>query len=373
MKFDLKFLGKKKKSDAAADALSGKSGSGAQSADTGGDTPLCGDNIAEFRGVSIDYPLKKYTIRAVTEITLGIRRGKITALVGESGSGKTTLASSLIKCISEPGRIAGGEILFRSAREGGREIRVDGLDEKAMRKFRWNEVSMVFQAAQSALNPVMTVRQQFFETLAAHDSKMPKEQKEARCRELLDYVKLDADRVLDSYPHELSGGMKQRVMIAFSLLLDPELIILDEPTTALDVITQNYIFNLLRQINRDMGISMLLMTHDISVVAKFADYVGVMYGGRLMEYGPVDYIFKHRYHPYTEGLIGATPSIIGKIEDMKPIEGNPPDLLHLPEGCVFSPRCPYCKDICREKEPDTKEFADGGRGKCHFYREAEHE
>ena len=166
--------------------------------------------------------------------------------------------------------------------------------------------------------------------------------------------------------------MKQRVMIAFALLLDPELIILDEPTTALDVITQNYIFNLLRKINRERGISMLLMTHDISVVAKFADYMGVMYGGRLMEYGSVANVFKYREHPYTAGLIGATPSIVGDIADMKPIKGSPPDLMNLPQGCIFSPRCPKCRDICLTAEPPTREFADGGRGKCYFYREGEH-
>ena len=260
---------------------------------------------------------------------------------------------------------------------------MDKLSDKEMRAFRWNKVSMVFQAAQSALNPVMTVRQQFsFETLDAHEAKLPKgekkqksgdrEAKEQKCRDLMEYVKLDADRVLASYPHELSGGMKQRVMIAFALLLDPELIILDEPTTALDVITQNYIFNLLRKINRERGISMLLMTHDISVVAKFADYMGVMYGGRLMEYGSVANVFKYREHPYTAGLIGATPSIVGDIADMKPIKGSPPDLMNLPQGCIFSPRCPKCRDICLTAEPPTREFADGGRGKCYFYREGEH-
>ena len=166
--------------------------------------------------------------------------------------------------------------------------------------------------------------------------------------------------------------MKQRVMIAFALLLDPELIILDEPTTALDVITQNYIFTLLKQINRERGISMLLMTHDISVVAKFADYVGVMYGGRLMEYGDVRTVFHRREHPYTAGLIGATPSIIGDISEMKPIEGSPPDLLDLPKGCIFAPRCPKCRDICLTAEPPMREFADGSKGKCYFFREADY-
>ena len=331
------------------------------------------DNIAQFRGVSIDYPLKKYTIRAVTDVTFSLRRGQITALVGESGSGKTTLASSLIRCISEPGRVAEGEISFYGRTADGKiaETRVDLLTDKEMRAFRWSKVSMVFQAAQSALNPVLTVREQFSETLDAHEPKHSKEEKEARFRALLEYVKLDAERVLASYPHELSGGMKQRVMIAFALLLDPELIILDEPTTALDVITQNYIFTLLKKINRERGISMLLMTHDISVVAKFADYMGVMYGGRLMEYGSVAEVFRYRYHPYTRGLIGATPSIIGDISDMKPIEGSPPDLLNLPEGCIFSPRCPQCRAICMTQEPPMREFADGGKGKCYFYREGE--
>ena len=325
------------------------------------------DNIAIFRDVSIDYPLKKYTIRAVTDVTFALRRGMITALVGESGSGKTTLASSLIRCISEPGRVAEGEISFYS--KDGTHTRVDQLSDKEIRKFRWSKVSMVFQAAQSALNPVLTVREQFSETLEAHDVKLAKEAREERFRGLLEYVKLDPERVLASYPHELSGGMKQRVMIAFALLLDPELIILDEPTTALDVITQSYIFNLLKKINRERGISMLLMTHDISVVAKFADYVGVMYGGRLMEYGTVAEVFKKREHPYTKGLIGATPSIIGDISDMKPIEGSPPDLLNLPKGCIFSPRCPVCKEVCLTAEPPTREFADGSKGKCYFYRE----
>lgn len=327
------------------------------------------DFIAEFKNVSIEYPLKKYSLRAVNNVSLGIRRGKITALVGESGSGKTTLASSLIRCISEPGKLVSGEIVF-NGKDG--VIRADLLSDKEMRAFRWEKVSMVFQAAQSALNPVMTVRAQFYETLKAHSQSLSREEMEKKCLELLDYVKLDGERVLECYPHELSGGMKQRVMIAFSLLLDPELIILDEPTTALDVITQSYIFRLLKEINREKGISMLLMTHDISVVAKFADYVGVMYGGRLMEYGSVQRIFGLRSHPYTAGLIGATPSIIGDIKNMKPIEGSPPDLLNLPSGCVFAPRCQRCREECLSAEPPD-ESADGIRWKCYFYGEDSNE
>lgn len=325
------------------------------------------ENIVEFRNVSIDYPLKKYTLRAVTDVTLPIKRGKITALVGESGSGKTTLSSSVIRCISEPGRIAAGDVVF--IQDDGTEIFVNKLTEKQLKTFRWKRVSMVFQAAQSALNPVMTVEEQFLETMAAHGATGDKKQQLQHCKQLLDYVKLDADRVLGSYPHELSGGMKQRVMIAFSLLLQPDLIILDEPTTALDVITQSYIFNLLKQINRDMNISMILMTHDISVVAKFADYVGVMYGGRLMEYGTVRDIFHKRRHPYAEGLINATPSLVGDMDKLSPIDGQPPDLLNLPSGCVFAPRCPYAKDICLTAEPPVTVLEDGSTGRCYFFGE----
>ncbi len=328
------------------------------------------ENIIEFRNVSIDYPLRKYTIRAVTDVTLGIKRGKITALVGESGSGKTTLSSSIIQCISEPGKIASGDIVFFDNVDGeDKEIVVSKFKEKEMKPFRWKRVSMVFQAAQSALNPVMTVEQQFVETLLAHGEDKDKQKQRARCKELLEYVKLDAERVLSSYPHELSGGMKQRVMIAFSLLLNPDLIILDEPTTALDVITQSYIFNLLKQINREKNISMILMTHDISIVAKFADYVGVMYGGRLVEYGKVNDIFRKRRHPYTEGLINATPSIIGDIDKLKPIEGSPPDLMNLPKGCIFSPRCPYAQEVCVGEEPSEICLEDGSKGRCYFFKE----
>lgn len=327
------------------------------------------ENIVEFKNVSIDYPLRKFTLRAVNNATLNVKRGKITALVGESGSGKTTLSSSIIRCISEPGLIAEGEVIFYD--KNGKDVHVENLKKKELRHFRWEKVSMVFQAAQSALNPVMTIREQFYETLEEHETNLSLDEKEAKCRKLLDFVKLDTKRVLSSYPHELSGGMKQRVMIAFSLLLDPQLIILDEPTTALDVITQNYIFNILKDINRTMGISMLLMTHDISVVAKFADYIAVMYGGRIMEYGDVFTVFKNKRHPYTEGLIRATPSIIGDINEMKPIEGSTPSLLTWKKGCIFSTRCYRCTKRCIEQDAETIFNKDGSFVRCHLYKKGE--
>ncbi|HHT66906.1 MAG TPA: ABC transporter ATP-binding protein [Erysipelotrichaceae bacterium] len=327
------------------------------------------DFVLEFKNVCIDYPLKKYTLRAVNNVSLNVRRGKITALVGESGSGKTTLSSSIIKCISEPGIIAQGEVIFHGKDDA--EYHIEKMNDKELRNFRWNKVSMVFQAAQSALNPVLTVRQHFYETLDEHNIKLTKQEKEERCLKLLDYVKLDAERVLKCYPHELSGGMKQRVMIALSLLLDPELIILDEPTTALDVITQSYIFNLLKEINETMGITMLLMTHDISVVASFADYIAVMYGGTIMEYGRVIDVFKNKKHPYTKGLINATPSIVGDMTEVKPIEGSPPNMLALPTGCVFHNRCEKCMKKCTEKAPEVTTYKDGSFVKCYLYSKEE--
>lgn len=317
------------------------------------------DNILEFQNVCIDYPLREYTLRAVSEATLGIKRGKITALVGESGSGKTTLASSVMRCISSPGKVAEGKILFfDKCGDGQNVIDITALDDKQTRKFVWEKASMVFQAAQSALNPIMTVEQSFAETYKEHFPQADKAEILQKTRKLLDYVRLDADRCLKAYPHELSGGMKQRIMIAFSLLFDPQLIIFDEPTTALDVITQDYIFRLLKKINRETGISMLLLTHDISVVAKFADYVCVMYSGYVMEYGEKNAVLRDKKHPYTRGLVNAIPSLSGDLSKMRSVKGTPPDLNNLPQGCVFSPRCDVCEQRCLSVRPQLYSLPD---------------
>lgn len=318
-------------------------------------------NIVTLTNITIDYQMKKYDIRAVTDVDFAIKKGKITALVGESGSGKSTLASSIILSISEPGKVTNGTITFHDHDE---DLQLNNLKLKQENQYKWERVSIVFQAAQSALNPVMTIADQFIETAKDH-GKTDMQWIKHRMEELLSYVKLDAKRVLNAYPHELSGGMKQRVMIAFAMLLNPDLIILDEPTTALDVITQDYIFSILRQINKDFGISMLLLTHDIGVVAKYSDYVGVMYAGRIMEYGETKKVFTVPAHPYTEGLIKATPSLYTPLDDMGPIPGTPPDLRQLPKGCVFSPRCKYKTDKCSDKEPDTMEKS-GHLSKCIF-------
>lgn len=326
------------------------------------------DNIVEIRNVSIEYPLRKYTLRAVSDCSLEIKRGAITALVGESGSGKTTLASSIIQCISEPGKVVDGTIQLWDD-IGKAPTSVTNLSEKELSKLRWNRVSMVFQAAQSSFNPIMTVWEHFWETYHTHEPKASKSDVLRKTKELLSYVKLDVNRVLSAYPHELSGGMKQRTAIAFAMLLDPDVIILDEPTTALDVITQHYIFDILRKIKDDTGVSMLLMTHDINVVAQFSDYVGVMYAGRIMEYGKTEEVFSNPKHPYTKGLLQATPSLSCDLSELQPIAGSPPDLRNLPTGCKFCDRCPLATERCFGEEPATKKIP-GREYKCYLTEEA---
>ncbi len=325
------------------------------------------DIIVSFKNITIEYFTEKQTLKAVNNVSLDIERGKVTAFVGESGSGKTTIVLALLSCISKPGRISGGTVYFYG--KDGAEIEIPKLSEKDLATFRWEKISMVFQGSQSTLNPLMTVYQQLYETAHYHDAIKSKEEFEQKLDLLFDITKLDKNRVLKSYPHQLSGGMKQRVMIVFALLLEPELIILDEPTTALDVITQEYIFNQLVEINRRLGVTMILLTHDIGVVAKIADYITVMYAGSIMEFGDAFTVFAKKKHPYTRGLIEATPSILVDPSLIKPIPGNPPDIKNLPKGCPFYERCSARLEVCKENNPP---FARIGKENhfiaCHLYQ-----
>lgn len=325
------------------------------------------DVLVKFDHITIEYILNKQRLRAISNVSLEIEKGKVTAFVGESGSGKTTLVSSLLSCISYPGKITGGDVVFMD-KEG--PIHIAQLNEKQINHFRWEKVSMVFQASQSTLNPLMTIYEQFYETAYYHGKIKTEEDKAAfdkKVETLLDITKLDKRRILKSYPHQLSGGMKQRVMICFALLLDPELIILDEPTTALDVITQEHIFNQLVDINKTLGITMILLTHDIGVVAKIADNIAVLYAGSVMEYGDVYTIFRERKHPYTKGLIEATPSLLVDPTLIRPIPGNPPDIRNLPSGCPFFERCPKATKRCQEEKPELEEMKKNHFIACHLY------
>lgn len=325
------------------------------------------DILVKFNNITIEYILNKQHLKAINNVSLNIEKGKVTAFVGESGSGKTTLVSSLLSCISYPGKITGGEVEFID-KDG--PINIATLSDKKINNFRWEKVSMVFQASQSTLNPLLTIYDQFYETAYYHGRIKNEEDKivfDKKVEKLLDITKLDKRRILKSYPHQLSGGMKQRVMICFALLLDPELIILDEPTTALDVITQEHIFNQLVEINKTMGITMILLTHDIGVVAKIADNIAVLYAGSVMEYGDVYTIFRKRMHPYTKGLIEATPSLLVDPALIKPIPGNPPDIRNLPTGCPFHERCPKATDKCKTTKPLFEEIEDNHFIACHLY------
>lgn len=322
--------------------------------------------LVEFDNVTIEYEMKRQSLKAVRDFSLQIEKGKVTAIVGESGSGKTTAVSALLRAISTPGRVTQGKVYFY---DGAEKVDVTALEGEALRQFRWEKVSMVFQASQSTLNPLMTIYDQFYETAFHHGAITSKEAFRQRLDYLFDLVKMDSARVLNIYPHQMSGGMKQRVMIAFALLLNPDLVILDEPTTALDVITQKYIFNQLIDINKKLGTTFVLLTHDIGIVAKAADNVAVMYAGSIMEYGNVYAVFGKSMHPYTAGLINATPSIIRSAEEIEPIPGSPPDIRQLPAGCPFHPRCKFRTPACERTTPRMHIAQDGHMVRCDRFDE----
>lgn len=292
--------------------------------------------ILEIKHLCIDYGTKRGTIRACDDVSLTIYRGEIVGIIGESGSGKSTLASGILKIIRSPGRIASGEILYYPP--DGACVNLLELSDEEFAKLRWANITTVFQAAQNVLNPTMRIRDHFIETARAHEPHVSDEAILKKAADLLKEVRLE-ERVLDCYPHQLSGGMKQRTIIALSLLLNPDLLILDEPTTALDVITQWYIINILRRIHEETGITMIFLTHDISIIGSIVDRIAVMYCAQVVEYGKVEDVFLHPQHPYTDGLMKAVPSLRDDISKREAIPGYPPNLQDLPKGCRFGPRC----------------------------------
>jgi peptide/nickel transport system ATP-binding protein len=323
---------------------------------TNGEHPLSVENLA------VEYVAERGMVKAVRGVSFNLRAGESLALIGESGCGKTTLGLALIRLLVKTASIPEGEILYR---RDGKVTHVLSLSEREMRHFRWRECAMVFQSALNAFNPVLSVWAQMYDTIRAHE-RMPKHQARQRATDLLGYVQLDARRVIDAYPHELSGGMRQRVLLAMSLLLNPQVIILDEPTTALDILTQRTILELLKGLKADLGFSMMFISHDLSIAAELADRVATMYAGAIVELGPVYDIFYRPAHPYTLGLIQAVPTVTGDFEDLASIPGSPPDLIDLPPGCKFHIRCPYATERCREEEPSLKRFGPDHTVAC-FY------
>lgn len=306
-----------------------------------------GTTVLSVRGLSIDYRTRRGAVRAVRDVSFDVAHGETLAIIGESGSGKTTMAVSLIGLSPRSAEVRAGELLYT---KDGITVDIRKLEQDELREFRWSECAMVFQAALNSFNPVITIWDQFLDTGKAHGMKDERVVR-ARADELLDLVNLDPTRVLRAFPHELSGGMKQRVLIAISLLLGPQLLILDEPTTALDILTQRAILDLLRELRQKLGFAMIFISHDLSIAAELADRMITMYAGKIVERATVNDMFYRPRHPYSVALLRAVPRVSGVLGAIESIPGSPPDLIRLPPGCSYAPRCPFAIDTCLEAEP----------------------
>ena len=317
-----------------------------------------GEPLLEIRNLTVEYVTARGPIRAVDDVTLDLKKGEVLGLCGESGCGKSTLAYAITRLLKPPAQIAGGQILFT-----GHDV--TAMDEDELRKFRWNRISIVFQSAMNALNPVISIGAQIADTLMAHTD-MSKAEALERGAELLRTVGIERSR-LKSYPHELSGGMRQRAVIAIALALTPDLIILDEPTTALDVVVQKEILQQIEDLKERFGFSILFITHDLSLLIEMSTRIAVMYAGKIAELATADALFRNPEHPYTVGLMNSFPSITGPRRELTGIPGTPPHLLNPPPGCRFHPRCPHVMKVCAEVEPALAEENPGHLVACHLY------
>lgn len=315
-------------------------------------------SLLQVKNLKVDYFTPDGSLRAVDDVSFELKRGEILGLVGESGSGKSTAAMAVMRILGPPALIAGGEVLF-----DGRDVLK--MDAEQLRRWHWQEIAIVMQSALNALNPVLTMQEHFLDTIAAHRPALPKTEMLERAAELLRTVDIDP-RHLNSYPHELSGGMRQRVVIALALALDPPLLIMDEPTTALDVVVEREILKRVLQLQKEMGFAILFITHDLSLLLEFATRLGVLYAGRLVAIGPTEIFCQGGVHPYTQGLLQAVPQLHGKREAFKSIPGSPPSLKNPPTGCRFHPRCPLAEELCRNKQPELKQVASGHQVACHM-------
>jgi peptide/nickel transport system ATP-binding protein len=309
--------------------------------------------VLEVSNFSVNYGTGDQMVRAINDVSFSLRRSTVLGVAGESGSGKSTLVYAMTRLLRAPGIISGGVVNLNVTSDDNADDEVLNLvtaNEKQLRKIRWSHVSIVLQSALSALDPVRRVGREFDEILKTHRPDMKKAERRERAVVLLTMVGLDKDR-LDRFPHELSGGQRQRIMIALALALDPELVIMDEPTTALDVVTQREIINELLDLRAQFNFAMIFITHDLSLLVELADEIVVMYAGAIVERALANELYEAPRHPYTLGLLNSFPPMSGARRELSGIPGSPPDLSDLPTGCKFSPRCPYVMARCREEDP----------------------
>jgi len=316
------------------------------------------ETLLSVRNLSVSYKTLKGEVRALSGVWFNLEKGEALGLVGESGCGKTTLAMALMGLLPKNARISEGEMLFKGAKlEAG---------EKRPKSLRWKAISMIFQGAMNTLNPVQKVGAQIKEALLTH-LKMDDEKADARVEELYDLVDLDPARIND-FPHQYSGGMKQRAVIAMALACYPDLVIADEPTTALDVMVQHQILTEITKLKKQLDMSLLYISHDISIIAETCDHVGVMYAGSLMELADTYALFDEPMHPYTRGLLSSYPSLVGELRRLNPIPGEPPSLLALPDGCRFYARCPLREPRCLQSPPEWTEAKPGHFVRCFLFQ-----
>ncbi len=316
--------------------------------------------LMEIRDLSVEYTTRLGQVSAVDKISFDIYKGEILGLVGESGCGKSTMGKALMRMIQPPGKITGGQIIF-----DGEDIMT--YDDDQMRDFRGRRVSMIFQDPMTSLNPVQRVDEHVIEAIQVHEPETKTETALKRAEKLIQKLGIRKNR-MNSYPHQLSGGMRQRVMVGLGLVLNADLIVADEATTSLDVIVEAKLADQLRQIREDFDVSLLVITHNIALVAELSDRVAVMYAGHVVEIADVEPIFDNPLHPYTKGLLDSIPNIkLDEKEVLYKMPGEPPNLTHPPSGCRFHPRCPFAMPICSKYEPDFKEVTPGRQVKCWLY------
>lgn len=317
--------------------------------------------LLDVENLTVYYNILRGQVKAVEGVKFIVEKGESLGLAGESGCGKTTVALSIMRLLPSNGKILGGKILFR------KKNIVDMPDDDVRNEIRWKKIAIVFQGAMNALNPVYKISEQITEAIRLHEPDVDKKTAIERAEKLFELVGIDPKRI-HNYPHEFSGGMRQRAMIAMALACNPELLIADEPGTALDVIVQAQVLKLLSELKAKLNLSMILITHDLSIISETCEKAAIMYAGKVVESGAVRSIFKEPLHPYTQGLIGAFPNIYSPKAEIKSIEGQPPDLFNPPSGCRFHPRCQYAMEICEKKDPPFLEVEKGHFVACHLIK-----